>query len=156
MSRKTILFFLLSLSCCGALLVAQEWQATEEAWTDKNNTEKYAAYLLSSAYAEHGYYGAKVEIKRSGEKRLFVVDPGRIYHVKEVIITGPPEVQGSARSQDAPKPGDTFSDALTNEWIQALRKMYEGPNSAFTMSSWGAALDPDHALVTIHVEFQKR
>jgi outer membrane protein assembly factor BamA len=136
--------------------VAQEWHPTEKAWTDKNNTEQYAAYLLSSAYAERGYYGAKVDIKQFGDKRLFVVDPGSIYHVREVIVSGPSEVQGSARSQDAPKPGDAYSAAKANEWIQMLRKQYEGANSEFTLVSWGAALDHDQALVTIRVAFRKR
>ena len=156
MSRKSMLFILMSLTCCGEILVAQEWQPTEKAWTDKNNTEQNPAYLLSSAYAEHGYYGAKVTIKQSGEKRLFVVEPGPIYHVREVIVSGPSEVQGSARLQDAPKPGDAYSAVKTHEWIQVLRKQYEGPISEFTLLSWGAVFDHDHALETIRVAFRKR
>ena len=75
MGRIITAFLLLSLFCT-ALLLPQEWQSTDNRWTDKNNTEQYAAYLLSVAYGEHGYYGAKVEIKQTGTKRLFIVNPG--------------------------------------------------------------------------------
>jgi hypothetical protein len=91
MGRITTAFLLLSLFCT-MVLVPQEWQSTDNRWTDKNNTKEYEAYLLSMAYREHGYYGAKAEIKQAGAKRLFTVDPGRLFRVKD-------------------------SAARTNEWI---------------------------------------
>ena len=56
--------------------------SVEHGWTDKNNPEMYAAYMLRNAYYEQGYWEAKVEIRQTGTKRVFVVEPGRIYHVK--------------------------------------------------------------------------
>jgi hypothetical protein len=95
---------LLSLFCA-AVLLPQEWQSTDNRWTEKNNTEHYAAYLLSMAYREHGYYGAKVEIKQEGTKRLFTVEPGQLFHVKEVLVTGLQTFAEDKILRDAPKPG---------------------------------------------------
>jgi hypothetical protein len=82
--RIAFLLFTLSLSVYSC---AQEG-ADERGWTDKNNTEMYAAYMLQHSYNEQGYWGAKVETRQSGTKRVFVVEPGRIYHVKHFDVSG--------------------------------------------------------------------
>ena len=148
-------FLLLSL-LCAALLLPQEWQSTDSRWTDKNNTEKYAAYLLSGAYAEHGYLGVKVEIEQSGTKRLFIVDPGQIFHVKEVLATGLQTFPEDKIMLDAPKPGDIFSAARTNEWIQGLVKSYVEKDGPLKLVNWGAKYDHAHAQVTIQLTLQER
>jgi outer membrane protein assembly factor BamA len=138
------------------LLLPQEWQSTDSRWTDKNNTERYAAYLLSAAYAEHGYYGAKVEIKQAGTKRLFIVDPGQIFHVKEVLVTGLQTFPEDKIVQDAPKSGDVYSAARTNEWIQGLVKSYVEKDGPLKLLNWGAKYDHAHAQVTIQLTLQER
>jgi outer membrane protein assembly factor BamA len=155
MGRKIAPFLLLSLFYA-ALLLPQEWQSTDGRWTDKNNTEKYAAYLLSAAYAEHGYYGAKVEIKQAGTKRLFIVDPGQIFRVKEVLVSGLQTFPEHKIVQDAPKPGDIYSAARTNEWIQELVKSYVEKNGPLKLVNWGARYDHAHAQVTIQLTLQER
>jgi hypothetical protein len=155
MGRKITVFLLLSLFC-GVLLLPQEWQSTDSRRTDKNSTEQYAAYLLSGAYAEHGYCGAKVEIKQAGTKRLFIVDPGQIFHVKEVVVTGLQTFPEDKIVQGAPKPGDIYSGARTNEWIQDLIKRNAGPDGALKLANWGAEYDHAHAQVTIQLTFQER
>jgi outer membrane protein assembly factor BamA len=155
MDRKIAIFLLLSLFCA-ALLLPQEWQSTDSRWTDKNNTEKYAAYLLSEAYAEHGYYGAKVEIKQAGTKRLFMVDPGQIFHVKDVVVTGLQTFSEEKIVQDAPKTGEIYSDARTNEWIQGLVKRYVEQDGPLKLVNWGAKYDHAHAQVTIQSTLQER
>ena len=155
MGRKIAPFLLLSLFYA-ALLLPQEWQSTDGRWTDKNNTEKYAAYLLSAAYAEHGYYGAKVEIKQTGTKRLFIVDPGQIFRVKEVLVSGLQTFPEHKIVQDAPKPGDIYSAARTNEWIQELVKSYVEKNGPLKLVNWGARYDHAHAQVTIQLTLQER
>ena len=155
MHRRTFVCLLLSF-VCGSLLLAQEWQSVGPTWTDKNNTENYAAYLISVAYAEHGYWGAKVEVKQSGTKRLFIVDPGELFRVKEVVINGPEEVQESKNAGDAPKPGDIYSAARMNEWVEKLRKEYGGPDSQLKLVRSGASYDHAHAQVTIQVTFEER
>jgi hypothetical protein len=147
MRRKITIFLLLSLSY-GALLLPQKWQSTERRWTDKNNTEQYAAYLLSTAYAEHGYIGAKVEIKQAGTKRLFIVDPGQIFQIKEVV--GLQSFPVERIVQDAPKPGDVYSAARINDWIQGLDKRYAG------LVYWGVTFDHAHALATVQLRLQER
>jgi hypothetical protein len=155
MGRIITAFLLLSLFCT-ALLLPQEWQSTDNKWTDKNNTEKYAAYLLSVAYGEHGYYGAKVEIKQAGTKRLFIVDPGQIFHVKEVLVTGLQTFPEDKILRDAPKPGDIDSAARTNEWIQGLVKSYVENDGPLKLVNWGAKYDHAHAQVTIRLTLQER
>ena len=155
MGRIITAFLLLSLFCA-ALLLPQEWQPTDNKWTDKNNTEHYAAYLLSVAYGEHGYYGAKVEIKQAGTKRLFTVDPGQIFHVKEVLVTGLQTFPKDKIVRDAPKPGDIDSAARTNEWIQGLIKSYVENDGPLKLVTWGAKYDHVHAQVTIQLTLQER
>lgn len=153
--RRALVCLLLSFAC-GSLLLAQEWQSIGRTWTDKNNTENYAAYMISAAYAEHGYWGAKVEIKQSGAKRLFIVDPGQLFHVKEVVINGPEQVQESKNAGDAPKPGDVYSADRMNEWVGRLRKEYAGQDSRLKLVRSGVAYDHAHAQVTIQVTFEER
>lgn len=155
MSRKITAFLLLSLFSA-ALLLPQEWQSTDSRWTDKNNTENYAAYLVSVAYAEHGYIGAKVEIKQAGTKRLFIVDPGQIFHVKEVLVIGRQILPEDKIVQDAPKPGDIYSADRTNEWIQGLVKSYVEKDGPLKLLNWGAKYDHAHAQVTIQLTIQER
>jgi hypothetical protein len=57
--RIAFLLFVLFLSVYSC---AQEG-TVEHGWTDKNNTEMYAAYMLQNAYNEQGYGGAEVEIR---------------------------------------------------------------------------------------------
>jgi hypothetical protein len=155
MGRKTAVFLLFSL-LYATLLLPQEWQSTDSRWTDKNNTDRYAAYLISGAYAEHGYYGAKVEIKQAGTRRLFIVDPGEICRVKEVVVTGLRSFPEAKIVQDAPKPGDICSDARTNEWVQGLIKKYVEQDGPLTLANWGAKYDHAHAQMTIQLTFQER
>jgi hypothetical protein len=155
MSRKITIFLLLSLSY-GALLLPQKWQATERRWTDKNNTEQYAGYLLSAAYAERGYCGAKVEIKQAGAKRLFIVDPGQIFHLKEIVVTGLRTFPEGKIMEDAPKPGDVYSAARIGDWAEELNKRYAGQNGALKVVHWGFTLDYADALATIQLTVQER
>ena len=97
--RIASLLIVLSLGTYGC---AQEG-TVEHCWTNKNNTEMYAAYMLRVAYNEQGYWETKVEIRQAGTKRVFVVQPGRIYHVGRFSVSGrgdlPEEaMMGSSRS----------------------------------------------------------
>ena len=68
MIRKIGAFLLLSISSA-LCLSSQEWSSVDSSsWTDKNNTEQYARYLILAAYGEQGYLGAKVDGKLSGAK----------------------------------------------------------------------------------------
>lgn len=155
MRRRTLVFLL--FSCVGSsLLVAQEWQAAGPRGTDKTIVEDYASYLISTAYAEHGYCGAKIEIKESGAKRVFIVDPGELFRLKEVDVIGPPEVQESKNAEDAPKAGDVYSQARLNDWVARLDKQYGGANRSLKAVRRETTLDRAHALVTFRVTFQEQ
>jgi hypothetical protein len=51
MNRRVIIYISFSL-LCGVGLLAQNWRPPDNKWTDKNNTERYAAYLLTATYYE--------------------------------------------------------------------------------------------------------
>jgi hypothetical protein len=47
----------------------------ERGWTDKNNAEKYAAYMIQIAYSERGYMGARVQVRDDGATEVFECTP---------------------------------------------------------------------------------
>jgi hypothetical protein len=139
--RIASLIIVLSLS---AYARAQEG-TLEHGWTDKNNTEMYAAYMLQVAYNEQGYWGAKVEIRQAGNKRVFVVQPGRIYHVERFDVSVLSDLPEESMT-DSPKAGDVYSPDRVNEWIATIEKRYG------RRVVWGAQLDHAHAQVMIEVK----
>ena len=48
----------------------------ERRWTDKNNAEQYAAYMIQIAYYERGYMGARVQVRDDGATKVFEVGAG--------------------------------------------------------------------------------
>jgi hypothetical protein len=147
MTSLKSLWFPLVLSL--PLLAQQEHQlcaqegTVEHGWTDKNNTEMYAAYMLRGAYYEQGYLGAKVEIRQAGTKRVFVVQPGRIYHVERFDVSGLSDLPEEAMT-DSPKAGDVYSPDRINEWIATLKRQYDRE------LSWGVRCD--HATADCRIE----
>jgi hypothetical protein len=144
--RERIAFLLIVLSL-SVYACAQEG-TVEHGWTDKNNTEMYAAYMLQGAYGEQGYLGAKVEIRQAGTKRVFVVQPGRIYHVGRFDVSGLGDLPEEAMT-DSPKAGDVYSDARVSEWIATIRKRYS------RRATWGVRLDRAHAQAMIEVKLNE-
>jgi hypothetical protein len=142
--RITFLLFALSLSVYSR---AQE-VTVEDGWTDKNNTEMYAAYMLQNAYCEQGYWEAKVEIRQVGTKRVFVVEPGRIYHVRRFDVSGLSELPAEAMT-DSPKAGDAYSPTLVNEWIDSIEQRDA------RRANWGVQFDQAHAQVNIEVKLRE-
>src|ERR1700688_2788112 len=119
--RERIAFVLivLSLSVCA---FAQEG-TVERGWTDKNNTEMYAANLLQHAYYEQGYSESKVEIRQAGTNRVFVVQPGRIYHVERFDVSMLSDLPQEAMT-DSPKAGDVLFPDRINGWIATVARKY--------------------------------
>jgi hypothetical protein len=142
--RIAFLLFVLSLSVYSC---AQEG-AVEHGWTDKNNTEMYAAYMLQHSYNEQGYWGARVETRQSGTKQVFVVEPGRIYHVERFDVSGLSGLPEDTM-KDSPKAGDVYSPNRVNEWIATIEKRDA------RRANWGAQFDPSHAQARIEVKFME-
>ena len=140
LERISLLLIVLPLS---VYVCAQEG-TIEHGWTDKNNTEMYAAYLLQHAYYEHGYWESKVEIRQAGAKRIFVVQPGRIYRVERFDVSGLSDLPEAAMT-DSPKAGDLYSPARVNEWIASIENRYG------RRATWGSRFDRAHAQVMIEV-----
>ena len=141
--REGIAFLLIVLSL-SEYVCAQEG-TVEHGWTDKNNAEMYAAYMLQNAYYQLGYLETKVEIRQAGTKRVFVVQPGRIYHVERFEVSGPSDLPEEAMT-DSPKAGDVYSPAHVNESITAIEKRYG------RRADWRAHFDRAQAQVTIEVQ----
>jgi len=95
----------------------------ERTWTDKNNAEQYAAYMIQIAYSERGYVGAKVQVRDDGATKVFEVHPGRIYHLKAMQILGQNDLPAEAMSS-APTVGEVYSDARINDWITNVKSQY--------------------------------
>jgi len=112
--------------------------------TDKNYVEQYAAYMIQQAYGERGYMGVKVQVRDDGARKVFDVDPGRIYHIKVMQILGQNDLPAEAMST-APTVGDVYSAARINDWIATLRSRYS------KTVNWGMLLDHNNAGVTIVV-----
>ena len=103
----------------------------ERRWTDKNNAEQYAAYMIQIAYYERGYIGARVQVRDDGARKIFEVVPGRIYHIKAMQILGQNDLPAEAMST-APTVGDVYSAARINEWVATLKSQY---NRALSLRS---------------------
>jgi hypothetical protein len=116
----------------------------ERGWTDKNNAEEYAAYMIRVAYSELGYLGARVQVKADGARRTFDVEPGRVYHIKAVQILGNNDLPAEAMNA-APTVGDIYSNARINDWVDNLRSRYKKD------ASWAMRADDANASVTIEV-----
>ena len=120
MNTKVLTYISLSL-LCGVGLLVQNWRPIDNGWTNKNNTERYAAYLLETTYYQQGYCAAKVEVKQDGSKRLFIVDPGEPFHLN-VAVTGLHVFEVNKLMQDGPKTGEIFSPIRINDWAEQIRK----------------------------------
>jgi len=136
--------FLLIVLSVGVYVCAQEG-IVEHGWTEKNNTEMYASYMLRHAYYEQGYWESKIEIRQAGTKRIFVVQPGRIYHVEGFDVSHLADLPEESIA-DAPKVGDVYSPDRVNEWIATIEKRYG------RRVNWGSQFDRAHAQVMIEVK----
>jgi hypothetical protein len=71
--------------CCslsflfGTAVLAQNWQPVECIWTDKNNNEQHAAYLLRSAYYEEGIAEPKSKLNRMAQKGFLSWSPEKCF-----------------------------------------------------------------------------
>src|ERR1700680_1627246 len=143
--RQRIAFLLIVLSV-GVYVCAQEG-IVEHVRTVKKKTEMYAPYRLQHAYYEQGYWESKVETRQAGTKRIFVVQPGRIYHVERFDVSRLSNLPEDAMA-DTPRVGDVYSPVRVNEWIATIEKRYGG------RVNWGSRFDRAHAQVMIEVKLR--
>lgn len=150
MRGTRIAIYLLSF-LCGTLVLAQNWQPIEHINTDKTSTEHYAAYLLQNTYYQQGYVGAKVEIKQDGPKRLFIVDPGELFHLNDVVVTGLRVFPTNKLMENGPKSGEVFSPVLINDWLEQVRNNYAKSTGPLESVLWGAQFDHAHSQVNVQI-----
>ena len=74
--------------------------------------------------------------------------------MKEIAVSGLSETDISALMQDAPKPGDVYSQARVNEWVAAAKKWYAAERGAQKQALMGVHLDHPHAQVTVTLAFE--
>ena len=109
--RKAIPIALVFVAC---VVLGQDQRS---GWTDKNNGQNYAAYMLKTTYYERGYMSADVKIRQSVEGDIFVVNPGPVFHFQNVNVIGLPEALVRQFMKDAPKSGEAYSADRVNEWL---------------------------------------
>jgi outer membrane protein assembly factor BamA len=155
MNRKALTYISLSLLCSVALL-ALNWRPTDSEWTDKNNTEQDAAYLLKTTYYQQGYCAARVEIKQDGSKRLFIVDSGDLFHLKDVVVTGLHVFEANKLMQDGPKSGEVYSPIRMNDWAEQVRKNYAQSNGPLESIMWRVKFDYTHSQANVETSVKER
>lgn len=144
--KQRFALVLISASIC-ASAYPQQPTPLAQGWTDKNNTERAAAYMIQVAYNERGYWGVKVETAAAGSRRIFTVDPGPLYHIKKLTISGLSARSLETLDPGAPKAGEVYSPARMNDWVATLQKKYH------QRVNWGVRGDPPNAQVSIDVNF---
>jgi outer membrane protein assembly factor BamA len=140
----------IALVCVSCIVLGQDRRS---GWTDKNNGQKYAAYMLQTTYYERGYMAAHVDIKRSGQEDVFVVNPGPVFHFKDVKIVGLPENLTQQVMKDAPKTGEVYSAARVNDWLAQEEKQLATTGMAQRFAREETQLDHDAASATVIVSF---
>ena len=103
--------------------------------------------MLQVAYYEQGYWESKVEVRQAGTKRIFAVQPGRIYRVERFDVSGLRYLPEGAMT-DSPKIGDVYSPARINEWIATIEQRYG------LRVNWDSQFDRAHAQVMIEVNLR--
>ena len=154
MNRKALTYISLGLLCSVGLL-AQNWRPIDKGWTDKNNIERYAEYLLQNTYYQQGYVAAKVEVKQDGSKRLFIVDPGEPFHLN-VVVRGLHIFNADTLMQDGPKSGEVFSPIRINDWAGQVRKNYAQSNGPIESITWGVTFDYTHSQANVEISVKER
>ena len=139
----------IALVCVSCILMGQD----RTAWTDKNNGPMYAKYMLQTTYYERGYMSAQVSVKQSGEEDVFVVNPGPVFHFKDVKIVGLPEGLVQQAMKDAPKTGEVYSAARLNDWLSHEVKQLATAGIRQKFSRQETRIDRQSAFATVTVSF---
>ena len=74
MNRKALTSISLSLLFSVGLL-AQNWRPADKQWTDKNNTEQYAAYLLKTTTTSRAIAARKSKSNRMAPSGSLLWNP---------------------------------------------------------------------------------
>ena len=147
--RKALPIALVFVSC---IVFGQDRRS---GWTDKNNGQEYAAYMLQTTYYERGYMSAHVNIRRSGQDDVFVVNPGPLFHFKDVKIVGLPQNLVQEVMKDAPKSGDVYSAAHVSDWVAQEEKRLATTGTKQNSARQEMQLGHQAAFVNVTVTFQQ-
>jgi outer membrane protein assembly factor BamA len=148
----TLLVLMLSLTSASA----QERSSADMKWTDKNNTEQYAAYLISNAYAESGHCIAAVDIKNVGTVRQFTVNPGQLCRISKVTVVGLHTVLQHTLMEGGPKEGEVYFAGRVNEFVREVKHRYARDGGPLSDVTWGMRLDHEHGQVFLQLDFIER
>ena len=118
--------------------------------------DDYAAYFLRAAYHEGGYLGASVRVHRVGPYKLFTVNPGPKYRLKEVRIVGVKDSRVAELLADAPKPGELYSPDRVSNWSAGIMKKYSGNRDPLLFLKSRTEVDHKGAQVTVTLAFKER
>jgi len=145
--RKAIPIALVFVAC---VVLGQDQRS---GWTDKNNGQNYAAYMLKTTYYERGYMSADVKIRQSVEGDIFVVNPGPVFHFQNVNVIGLPEALVRQFMKDAPKSGEAYSADRVNEWLAQQEKWLAKMGVVRNLPRQETRMDHEAASATVTVSF---
>lgn len=145
--RKALRLVFFCLSC---MVLGQD---RHSGWTDKTNGQNYAAYMLQTTYYERGYMSAHVNVKPRREEDIFVVNPGPVFHFKNVKIVGLPEDLTRQVMNDAPKTGEVYSAARVDDWLVQEEKRLATAGMGQKFARQETRLDRESSSVTVTVSF---
>jgi outer membrane protein assembly factor BamA len=114
----------------------------------------YAAYMLRTTYYERGYMSAQVDVKRSGEEDVFVVNSGPVFHFKDVKIVGLPEDLAQQVMKYAPKTGEVYSAARITDRLEEGTKQLAEPTVVQKFAGEETRLDQATATATVTLLFK--
>lgn len=141
----------ITLVCVSCIVLGQDRRS---GWTDKNNGQQYAAYMLQVTYNERGYMSAHVNVSRSGQEDVFVVNSGPVFHFKDVKSVGLSENLAQQVMKDAPKSGEVYSAARITDWLGQKEKQPATAGVAQNSARQETRLDHEAASVTVTVSFK--
>lgn len=141
----------IGLVCVSCIVLGQDQRS---GWTDKNNGQMYAAYMLRTTYYERGYMSAHVNVKRGGEEDVFVVNPGPVFHFKDVKVVGLPKNLAQQVMRDAPKTGEVYSAARITDWLEQEEKRVPEASMVQKFAGEEEHLDRANATATVTVLFK--
>jgi len=152
--RKNCVFMLLTTLVMGGLFPSFAQEGTKPFM--QKAEDDYAVYTLGGTYSESGYLGARIDMKREGQTRIFRVTPGWKYRLKEIRILGVSGVPVKDLLKGAPVADEVYSGARMSEWSGSIWKKYGPPRGPFTHVSQTGVIDNENATVTVKVEFQEK
>ena len=140
----------IALACLSCFALGQEKRS---AMTDTNYGQQYAAYMLQSTYYECGYMAANVDVRQSEKGDVYIVNPGPVFHFKEIKVVGLSDNLVPQVMNDAPKTGEVYSMARLDDWLIQETNRLAAKGTTQKLALQELQVNRKDASVTVTVSF---